>query len=125
MNKFLLVLLGGAIGTGCRFGVSNLAAAMFGLRRFPVATFFVNLTGSFAIGFLVELFDERVAVAPELRAALVVGVLGGYTTFSSFSLETLNLLRDGAWGQALVYPLASVMLGLLAVWAGVQLARVF
>lgn len=123
MAKFLLVLLGGAIGTGCRFGVTNLVAATMGWRQFPYATFLINITGSFAIGFLAQLFDGRVAVSPELRAALIVGVLGGYTTFSSFSLETLNLLRDGAWMQALLYPVASVVLGLIAVWGGVQAAR--
>lgn len=124
MTKFLLVLLGGAIGTGCRFGLSNLVAETIGPHQFPYATFLINITGSFLIGFLAELFDARVAVSPETRAALLVGVLGGYTTFSSFSLETLNLLRDGAWWQALVYPVASVILGLIAVWGGILLARV-
>jgi CrcB protein len=123
MTKLFLVLLGGAIGTGCRFGLTNLVAATIGLRRFPYATFLVNITGSFAIGFLAQLFEGRIEVSPELRAALLVGVLGGYTTFSSFSLETLNLLRDGAWAQALLYPVASVVLGLVAVWGGAQIAR--
>jgi CrcB protein len=84
MTKLFLVLLGGAIGTGCRFGLTNLVAATIGLRRFPYATFLVNITGSFAIGFLAQLFEGRIEVSPELRAALLVGVLGGYTTFSSF-----------------------------------------
>ncbi len=124
MNKLLLVLLGGAIGTGFRFGVNFLVAAV--LReppKFPYATFFINLTGSLLIGFLAEWFDARATVSPELRAMVLVGVLGGYTTFSSFSLETLNLIRDSKPGAALLYSVGSVVLGLAATWAGVQLAR--
>ncbi|MEK7833422.1 MAG: fluoride efflux transporter CrcB [Acidobacteriota bacterium] len=124
MTKLLLVLLGGAIGTGCRFGLVNLMALV--LReppKYPYATFFINITGSLAIGFLAELFDARMPVSPELRAMLLVGVLGGYTTFSSFSLETLNLIRDNKPGAALIYSAGSVVLGLLATWTGVQLAR--
>ncbi|MFN0108793.1 MAG: fluoride efflux transporter CrcB [Blastocatellia bacterium] len=124
MTKLFLVLLGGAIGTGCRFGVVNLVAAL--LRqppKYPFATFFINITGSFAIGFLAELFDSRMPVSPEIRAMLLVGVLGGYTTFSSYSLETLNLIRGNQPGAALLYSAGSVVLGLLATWAGVQLAR--
>lgn len=124
MNKLLLVLLGGAIGTGFRFGVNYLVAVV--LReppKFPYATFFINLTGSLLIGFLAEWFDTRATVSPELRAMVLVGVLGGYTTFSSFSLETLNLIRDSKPGAALLYSAGSVLLGLAAAWLGVQLAR--
>ncbi|MBL8186664.1 MAG: fluoride efflux transporter CrcB [Acidobacteria bacterium] len=124
MNKLLLVLLGGAIGTGFRFGVNYLVAVV--LReppKFPYATLFINLTGSLLIGFLAEWFDTRATVSPELRAMVLVGVLGGYTTFSSFSLETLNLIRDSKPGAALLYSAGSVVLGLAAVWLGVQLAR--
>ncbi len=124
MTKILLVLLGGAIGTGLRFGVVNLVVYL--LRqppKYPYATFFINITGSFLIGFLAELFDARMPVSPELRAMLLVGVLGGYTTFSSFSLETLNLIRDNQPGAAFLYSAGSVILGLTATWLGVQAAR--
>lgn len=124
MTKILLVLLGGAIGTGFRFGVVNLVVYL--LRqppKYPYATFFINITGSFLIGFLAELFDARMPVSPELRAMLLVGVLGGYTTFSSFSLETLNLIRDNQPGAAFLYSAGSVILGLTATWLGVQAAR--
>lgn len=124
MTKILLVLLGGAIGTGFRFGVVNLVVYL--LRqppKYPYATFFINITGSFLIGFLAELFDARMPVSPELRAMLLVGVLGGYTTFSSFSLETLNLIRDNQPGAAFLYSAGSVILGLAATWLGVQAAR--
>lgn len=124
MTKFLLVLLGGAMGAGCRFGIVNLLPII--LRespKYPYATFFINVTGSLAIGFLAELFDSRLPVSPELRAFLLVGILGGYTTFSSYSLETMNLIRGNQSGAALLYSAGSVILGLLATWAGMQLAR--
>ncbi len=124
MLKFLLVILGGAIGTGCRFGVSNLVALKYGITQFPFATLIINVTGSLVIGLLAQLFNERVDVPAELKAALLVGVLGGYTTFSSYSLETLNLLRDGQWLLAFGYSIGSVVIGLLAVWLGTQLARI-
>lgn len=124
MSKFILVLLGGAVGTGFRFGAANVATFVAGgVPKYPYATFFVNLTGSVLIGFLAELFDVRMPVSPELRAALLVGVLGGYTTFSSLSFETFNMLRDGKVGVAMTYSLGSLLLGLTATWTGVQLAR--
>lgn len=124
MTKLFLVLLGGAIGTGFRFAVVNLVAfVLHESPKYPYATFLINITGSLAIGFLAELFDARMPVSLELRAMLLVGVLGGYTTFSSYSLETLNLIRDSQHGTALLYSAGSVMLGLMATWAGVQLAR--
>lgn len=125
MTKLLLVLLGGAVGTGCRFGLATLVNSGLGPRSFPYATFLINVTGSFLIGFLAELFDTRLPASPEIRAALLVGFLGGYTTFSSLSLETLNLIRSGSWAQAAFYPVGSLLLGLLAVWSGTQAARLF
>lgn len=124
MTQLFWILLGGAIGTGCRFGVNQLVALLLGQpSRFPYATFIVNLTGSFAIGLLAELFAARWRAAEVWRAALLVGVLGGYTTFSSFSLETLTLIRNNQWALAMVYALGSVVAGLLAVWAGTIVAR--
>lgn len=125
MTKLLLVLLGGAIGTGCRFGMANLLAALFGLQNFPLATFTVNITGSFLIGFLAELFNERLPVTPEIRAAVLVGFLGGYTTFSSFAYEILTLSRKEEGLLGIAYCLASILLGLLAVWSGAKLASFF
>ena len=124
MTKILLVLLGGAIGTGFRFGVVNLVAYLLRQApKCPLPTFIINIAGSFVIGFLSELFDARMPVSPELRAMLLVGVLGGYTTFSSFSLETLNLIRDNQPGAAFLYSAGSVLLGLIATWLGVQSVR--
>jgi CrcB protein len=83
------------------------------------------VSGSFIIGILAELFEARVLISPTVRAALLTGVLGGYTTFSSFSLEMFALLRDGEMWLALVNALGSVLLGLVAVWMGVRLVQLF
>lgn len=125
LTKVLLVLTGGAIGTGCRYGLSAFVYSLVAKPAFPYATFIINISGSFVIGFLAELFDTRVGVSPTVRAALLIGVLGGYTTFSSFSLEILTLLRDGAVLRPLVYAFGSLFLGLTAVWIGVRLAQLF
>lgn len=124
LQKVLWVLLGGAFGTGCRYGLSNFVYAyVFKRPTFPYANFIINVSGSFIIGLLAELFDTRVLVSPTVRVALLTGVLGGYTTFSSFSFETFSLLRDGEWLLAAVNAVGSVALGLVAVWAGVRLAQ--
>src|SRR5262244_2655841 len=114
MLKIILVLLAGAIGTGCRYGLSSLIYSRIKQPSFPYANLIINVSGSFAIGLLAELFDARWLVSPTLRVAVLTGVLGGYTTFSSFSFETYSLLRDGQMGLALVNAAGSVLLGLLA-----------
>ncbi|HEY8460550.1 MAG TPA: fluoride efflux transporter CrcB [Blastocatellia bacterium] len=123
MLKIILVLLGGAIGTGCRYGLSLLIYSRMEQPLFPYANLVINVSGSFIIGFLAELFDGRVTVSPTTRAALFVGMLGGYTTFSSFSYETFTLIRAGEWLRAALNAVGSVTLGLIAVWLGVRLAQ--
>jgi fluoride exporter len=123
--KVLLVLLGGALGTGCRYWLSTFVYSVIEKPSFPYANFIINVSGSFIIGILAELFEARVLVSPTVRVALLTGVLGGYTTFSSFSFETFSLLRDGQMWLALVNALGSVLLGLVAVWMGVRLAQLF
>ncbi len=125
MQKVLLVLIGGATGTGFRFGLATLINALIKQPSFPYATFLINLTGSFAIGLLAEWFYAKEVVSPDVRVAILTGVLGGYTTFSSFSIETFGLLRDGKVSAALMYALGSVVLGLLATWGGVRLGQNF
>lgn len=125
MIKVIAVLLGGAVGTGFRYSIATFIYSKVEQPGFPYATFLINVTGSFIIGLLVELFEARLPVSPTLRVALLTGVLGGYTTFSSFSLETFSLIRNGhAWSAAL-NAIGSVALGLLAVWLGVRLAQSF
>ena len=123
MAKLIWVLVGGAVGTGCRYGLSLLIYSLIIKPTFPYANLIINVSGSFVIGLLAELFETRVLVSPIVRAALLTGVLGGYTTFSSFSLETLSLLRGGEWLLAFANVMGSVLLGLIAVWMGVRLAQ--
>ena len=125
MQRVLFVLIGGATGTGLRFGLSTLINSLLKQPSFPYATFMINLTGSFAIGLLAQWFYAKEVVSPDLRIAILTGVLGGYTTFSSFSFETFGLLRDGKISAAVIYAVGSVLLGLLATWGGIRLAQNF
>ncbi len=123
MLDYILVMLGGAFGTGARFWASGFAAERAG-EFFPLGTLVVNVTGSFAIGFLVALTDPEgpLLVSPRLREFFMIGVCGGYTTFSSFSLQTLDLVRDGDWLKAGLNTLLSFACCLTAVWLGRVLA---
>lgn len=119
----LLVFAGAGLGGVARYGVGLLLNSSPGL--FPWSTFLVNLSGCFAIGVLMDLFKNRGVLTPHHRLFLVMGVLGGYTTFSSFGYETDVLLRAGHPGLALAYALSSVILGLAAVRAGRAAVRPF
>lgn len=116
---YLWVALGSALGGMARFGCSGLAGRLFG-ETFPWGTLIVNVTGSLLIGCIAGIFspDAKLLLASEWRAFLMIGVLGGFTTFSTFSLETLNLARDGQWPLAGANVAASLVLCLLAVWIG-------
>ncbi len=116
---YLWVALGGALGSVARYACAGLAVRLVG-PAFPWGTLFVNVTGSFVIGVLGALItsDGRPLVAGDARAFLIVGVLGGFTTFSSFSGDTLNLARAGEWAAAGANVGASVVLCLVAVWLG-------
>jgi CrcB protein len=91
--------------------------------RFPLGTMVINITGSFFIGVLMILLTEKLSLHPNWRLLLVVGFLGGYTTFSSFEFETYQAIRDGGYWIGLVNVLASVILGFVGVWLGAALAR--
>jgi fluoride exporter len=123
MGLYIWVALGGAIGTSGRYWLSGVAARTFG-ETFPWGTLIINITGSFVIGFLFTLTgpDGRLYVGSNIRQFVLVGICGGYTTFSSFSLQTLNLMNDGEWFKAGANVGLSVMLCLIAVWAGALLA---
>jgi fluoride exporter len=117
--SYLLIAIGGAIGSVARYACSDFAARSFG-GTFPWGTLIVNVTGSFVIGAFATLTgpDGRWLVAPDLRLFVTIGICGGYTTFSSFSLQTLNLMRTGEMGAAAVNVVGSVVLCLVGVWAG-------
>ncbi|MCW8888860.1 MAG: fluoride efflux transporter CrcB [Gammaproteobacteria bacterium] len=113
---------GGAIGALLRFWISNGVYSFMG-RDFPYGTLVVNVVGSFAMGIGFIFLVERAAMAPEWRAFLLVGLLGALTTFSTFSIETLNLIESGALTKAAINMVGSVLVCVVAVWAGVLLAR--
>ena len=119
MVLYLLIALGGALGSVARFGVSGLVANQIG-ATFPWGTFVVNVTGSFIIGFFATLTgpDGRVFASSNARQFFMTGICGGYTTFSSFSLQTLNLANDGEWFQASGNAVLSLVSCLVAVWLG-------
>lgn len=119
MITYIWIALGGALGSVARFGCSSLAARWFG-ETFPWGTLIINVVGSLVIGFFATMTgpDGRVLVAPDVRQFVMVGVCGGYTTFSSFSLQTLNLMRDGDMLRAGANIVGSVVLCLVAVWLG-------
>jgi CrcB protein len=121
MNPLLLIALGGGLGAVTRYLAANAVYDFLG-RNFPHGTLFVNVSGSFIMGLLAELILQR-SLAPEYRAALLVGFLGGYTTFSSFSLETLYLFEEGGAPKALLNIFLSVTLCLAGVWLGLLLGR--
>lgn len=123
MQRILLVLAGGALGTGFRYLLSSFIYSNVKEPVFPYANLIINVSGSFLIGLLAELFEARLLVSPTTRVALLTGVLGGYTTFSSFAFETFSLLRDGQFGLAALNVSASMALGLAAVWLGIRLAQ--
>ena len=122
MKEALLVALGGALGSVLRWGATSWSARLARDAGFPWGTLGVNLAGSCAIGFVLTLAFERGYVPPALRLFLVTGVLGGFTTFSAFSWETLVLVRDGHTLAASGYVAGSVLGGLLAALAGSALA---
>jgi fluoride exporter len=116
---YLWLGLGGAIGTISRFWLNGVISRQFG-ETFPFGTLTINVTGSFIIGlfFVLTGTEGRWLVGPAFRSFFMIGICGGYTTFSSFSLQTLNLARDGEWLYAFGNVVLSVVLCLLAVWLG-------
>lgn len=120
--EYLLVGVGGFFGANARYVLGGLIADRLG-AGFPYGTLVVNVTGSLAIGVVLVLLTERLAADPAWRLLLVVGFLGGYTTFSSYTFEALLLAEAGHWARALWYVLGSNLLGLAAAFAGMMLAR--
>jgi len=116
------VAVAGALGALARYGLGGWLTSRFP-GSFPWETFIINISGSFIIGLLFVIFTERLMPHPALRVSLMVGFVGAYTTFSTFSLETFRLFEDSATGSALANIGLSVVVGLLAVWLGIAAGR--
>jgi fluoride exporter len=125
MLMYLWVGLGGAIGSVVRFWLNGVVSRYF--ETFPMGTLLINVTGSFLIGLFAASTgtEGRWLASPSFRVFFMVGICGGYTTFSSFSLQTLNLLRDREWLYAGGNVILSVVLCLVAVWLGYLLGAMF
>lgn len=122
MTKILLVAVGGSIGAVTRYLASNWAAQKLG-AEFPYGTLIVNIVGCFIIGLFMQLVTDRIIVNPYWRLLVTVGFVGGLTTFSSFSYETLELISEGDITLALYNLTGNLVLGFLATWIGITAAK--
>jgi fluoride exporter len=122
MWTYLAIAIGGVLGCWARFAQTNLVQAVYG-RDFPFATMSINVIGSFLMGFLFIETLERLTIPPALRTGILTGVLGGYTTFSTFEMETLLLAEGGELLKAALYVVLSVGLGFAAAFGGAYIAR--
>lgn len=122
MLTYLLIAVFGTLGCLARYGMTNLVQTIYG-RDFPYATLSINVGGSFLMGFLFVETLERLTVSPELRTGILTGFIGGYTTFSTFEMELLLLVEQGAAIKALVYLVLSIVLGFGAAFGGAYIAR--
>jgi CrcB protein len=119
---FLIVFLGGGLGSALRHGVNLVAARMFG-PTFPYGTLIINVTGSLVMGLVAEYFALKAGLPQRTRLFLTTGILGGFTTFSTFSLEVAVLYERGQIAGAAAYVVASVVLGIGALFAGIAIVR--
>ncbi|MER0237827.1 fluoride efflux transporter CrcB [Fulvimarina sp. MAC8] len=124
MTNLLIVMAGGGLGAGARH-LSGLAAMRLLGTGFPWGTAFVNVFGSFLMGVLVEVLARKFGMSQHWRLFLATGFLGGFTTFSSFSLDTVNMIDRGATGLAFVYVAGSVLLGVAGLFAGLSAGKLF
>jgi CrcB protein len=122
--RYLVIGLGGFLGANARYLLGTWVAERYG-TSFPYGTLVINVSGSFVIGFFLVLISERFVLHPNWRFFFAVGFLGAYTTFSTFSFESLTLLQDGAWWLGLANMVGSVVLGLMAALTGMVVARLF
>jgi fluoride exporter len=122
VKELVAAFLGGGAGSALRYWLSG-AVYRVASPTFPVGTLVVNIAGCFAIGLLMSVFEERFVVQPLLRIFLTIGVLGGFTTFSTFSYETIALLRDGSPMAALLNVCLSVFACLIGTWSGLAIGK--
>jgi CrcB protein len=123
LNNYLLVFIGGGLGACLRYACNLIGARVSVGSPWPWSTFLINISGALLMGVLVEAFALRNGASPQLRLLLATGVLGGYTTFSTYALEIGLLLQRGQHGLAALYAGGSVALGLVGLFGGMKLAR--
>jgi CrcB protein len=123
MQRLILIGLAGLIGTLARFEVSEIASRRLG-EAFPLGTLIVNVVGCFLAGFLFYAVQERAMVSETMRLTIMVGFLGGFTTFSSFGLQTFTLFKSGQVGLGLLNVAVSNLLGITVVWLGYSVSKV-
>jgi CrcB protein len=121
LQKYLLIALGGALGSIARYWVGSTIAGRMG-AKFPYGTFFINITACLIIGFTLTALGKRAGLNPAWRYLIPVGFIGAYSTFSTYEWETLSTLRSGAVALAALYAGGSLVLGLAATWCGAALA---
>jgi CrcB protein len=122
LTRIFAIAVGGALGAVARYSINASPLQNF-LKPFPFPTFFINITGSFLIGFLLILFADKFQINENWRAGVIVGFLGAYTTFSTFELEIWGLIEDSQFLTAFLYLLLSVLVGFAGVVLGVSLAK--
>lgn len=119
MNNLFLVAIGGALGASLRYGANLLAMSFLG-KEFPYATLAVNILGSFIMGLLFTAIEHGIIADQEYRALIGIGLLGAFTTFSTFSMDTLLLMQQGDWQKAVLNILLNVCICIFAAWLGMQ-----
>lgn len=122
MQKYLLIAVGGSLGTIARYWVGSAVASRWG-TKFPYGTFVINISACIIIGFSLTYLGKRAELSPAWRYLIPTGFVGAYSTFSTYEWETLSSLRDGAFSLAALYALGSLLLGLAAAWGGAVLAE--
>jgi fluoride exporter len=122
MRAYLAIAIGGTLGCWARYAMTDLVQTIYG-REFPYATLAINILGSFLMGFLFIETIERLTISPYLRIGILTGFLGGFTTFSTFAMETLLLAEQGEEAKSVLYVALSLVLGLVAAFGGAYIAR--
>jgi fluoride exporter len=123
MLNLLIAGAGGFLGTIMRYLLNNLIYKTLDYPLYPYGTLTINISGCFFIGFIASLAESRLSLSPEVRIFIQIGILGGFTTFSTFGYETFNLLRDGQFILGIGNIFLQVFIGLIAVWLGYNLGR--
>lgn len=122
MQRYFFIALGGGLGSIARYWVGSTISGRLG-ARFPYGTFVINITACVLLGFAMTYLGKRTGLSPTWRFFIPIGFIGAYSTFSTYEWETFSTLRSGAFFMAVLYAVSSLLLGLIAIWAGAMLAE--